>query len=92
MPSMTLDFPDPFGPTIQVNPLANFTVMVRLPKLLKPVIEIRLIAVILFYPLTPVISVSNVPFFIEYIFNFSIGVPESTWKYEDSSVVGPSPC
>src|SRR5512137_1074668 len=50
IPSMTLDFPDPFGPTMQVNPLVNLTVMVRLPKLLNPVIEIRLIAVIHFLP------------------------------------------
>ncbi|OLS15002.1 MAG: hypothetical protein RBG13Loki_1320 [Promethearchaeota archaeon CR_4] len=50
MPSMTLDLPDPFGPTMQVNPLDNFTVTFRLPKLLNPVIEIRLIAVIIFLP------------------------------------------
>ena len=43
--SIILDLPAPFGPTIQVKPLLNFTVTVLSPKDLNPVIEIFFIKV-----------------------------------------------
>jgi hypothetical protein len=42
---MILLLPAPLGPTIQVNPEESFTVTVRSPKDLNPVIEIFLIYV-----------------------------------------------
>ena len=41
--SIMLDFPAPFGPTMQVKPLESLIVTVRSPKLLNPLIETFLI-------------------------------------------------